>query len=249
MLAGDATAAAATRTHNVLPNGTGYWKSTFVSTGASAGQRPNGFLVEQDGSSEIEAHFHKANQFQVFVRGTGTIGKHPVAPVTVHYASAFSPYGPILSDSDGLHYYTLRDDQDPGARFLPADIAELQRTQRRYATSAPALAPAFGPKLAEARLPAIPTEPDGLGAVRIDAPAGAAIEARIGDHLNDRYVLVLAGTLLSEDRVLGQGSCLFLTRSENPGLVAGGGGASLMLMQFPDAGPWRLRDAHQPASP
>lgn len=235
-LYGLSSAAAATRRRHLLPNGTAYWKSAFIAPDRDApGQRPTGFLVEQEGPSEILPHFHQANQFQVFVDGTGFLGKHEIAPVTVHYTNAHSPYGPILSGETGLHYYTLRDDFDPGARFLPGALPELRKGRRRYATSAP-------PDPAEiatvSRTVMIPFEADGLGAVRVDAPAGETITAAIGLQVNDRFLLVLAGGVEVGGQGLTAGSCLFMGRDdEDPGVVAAPGGASLVIMQFPTHDP------------
>lgn len=233
-LFGLSNVAAASRAHAVLPNGTGYWKSTFISaSGGEMDRRPNGFLVEQEGNSEIQPHFHKSNQFQVFVHGEGHLGKHKIAPVTVHYTNADSPYGPLLSGENGLHYYTLRDDYDAGARFIPGAISELRKGNRRYATSDPAPAP--DPVAIERieRTSMIPYEPDGLGALRVDAPSGAMIETTIGPTINDRYLLVLAGAIDAKGQHLSSGSCIFIPRDEVPTISVPVGGSSLLLMQFP----------------
>src|SRR6185369_6237393 len=54
---------------------------------------PNAYLVCQQPGAALHPHFHQADQFQVFVAGSGRIGKHPVSAVTVHFAAAHSPYG------------------------------------------------------------------------------------------------------------------------------------------------------------
>src|SRR3546814_2583395 len=53
--------------------------------------------------------------------------------VSVHYANAHTPYGPIRAEAEGLHYFTLRDDFDPGARFMPGARPELKPVRRRHA--------------------------------------------------------------------------------------------------------------------
>lgn len=234
MLLGLRDDAAASRQRHVLANGTVYWKSTFINPPRPAsGQQPNAFLVEQAGDSEILPHFHQANQFQVFVSGHGRLGRHEIAPITVHYTSAHSPYGPILSGERGLHYYTLRDDADPGARFLPGAIAELKKGSRRYATSAP-MAPPDPARIERLkRAEAIACEADGLGAVLIDAPGGTEIATAIGPQVNDRYLLVVAGAIALAGQDLAAGCCLFLPRGEAPRISALPCGASVAIMQFP----------------
>ena len=80
---------------------------------------PQAFLVEQEANATILTHYHQQNQFQVVVGGDGTLGRHAVAPLLVHYAGAFTGYGPIVSGAQGLQYLTFRANNDPGAQFLP----------------------------------------------------------------------------------------------------------------------------------
>jgi hypothetical protein len=212
--------------------------STLIST-SNPGQRPNAFFVEQPPSLTLATHFHAANQFQVFVHGSGRLGKHEIAPVTVHYTNAFSPYGPINSLADGLCYFTFRDDYDPGARFLPEAIVELQKTKRRYATSKPLDAPKDRPITTEQRIDMIPLAEDGMGAIRVDAPNKATMLTRMDPAHNDRFILVLTGEIDCGDTVIGPRDCIFLARDEAPLVTARDGGASLLLLQFPNTGPWK----------
>ena len=66
--------------------------------------------------SVTPAHFHQTNQFQVFVGGGGTVGKLRADPLTVQYAGANTPYGPITAEGEGIHYFTLRQEWDSGAK-------------------------------------------------------------------------------------------------------------------------------------
>src|SRR5947209_4589797 len=100
--------ARAERRHHILPNGTGFWRTGLITSPAQERVSPQAFLVEQDPDSVIEPHFHLENEFQVMVAGSGSLGRHPVEPVSVHYAGAHTGYGPIASGSDGLSYFTLR---------------------------------------------------------------------------------------------------------------------------------------------
>ncbi len=42
----------------------------------------------------------------------------------------FRAYGPIRAGADGLHYFTLRNGWDPGARYMPEARTELPRPRR-----------------------------------------------------------------------------------------------------------------------
>ena len=96
---------------------------------------PQGFLVDQPPDSVTEPHFHETNQFQVFVNGSGYFGKLDIAPLIVQYANGHSPYGPIVSRSEGMRYFTLRARWDPGAKYMPASRKKLIEGNQRQRLS------------------------------------------------------------------------------------------------------------------
>ena len=71
---------------------------------ASGHPRPQAFLVEQQAHWSLRTHFHLEHQFQAFVGGSATLGKHAVGPLTVHYASPHSAYGPLNAGAAGISY-------------------------------------------------------------------------------------------------------------------------------------------------
>jgi hypothetical protein len=83
---------------------------------------PEGFLVETPGLTPgnlTPPHFHGVNQYQLMVGGGGTIGKFKLAPGVLHYADAYTPYGPIVSGPDGLDWLTLRQGSYIGGHLMP----------------------------------------------------------------------------------------------------------------------------------
>jgi len=125
-------------------NGTGFWLTSYIganrySLNAAPSPElgaiyPMAFLVEQDPGAVVGAHYHQADQFQVMVAGSGRLGTHDVAAGAVHYAGAWSAYGPLSAGPAGLSYFTLRNGWDPGARYLevPANRADLRAKPRRH---------------------------------------------------------------------------------------------------------------------
>src|SRR3954464_12357154 len=112
-----ATADAARKSRRpIVSNGVSAFLTTFIGSNrynrAAAAPEPPGpeavypmaFLVEQPPGSVVQTHFHEANQFQLVVGGSGTLGKHAVQPIAVHYSNAFSAYGPITAGEEGLQY-------------------------------------------------------------------------------------------------------------------------------------------------
>ena len=84
---------------------TPYFGSTVANAGAPhpglGVLHPVAVRIDQRPETVNAPHFHQANQFQVFVGGEGMVGKHPIDGVTIHYAQAYSPYGPLCSDRAG----------------------------------------------------------------------------------------------------------------------------------------------------
>ena len=74
----------------VIVDGVTYIKSDWMQTVAAADLSPTVFLVEQPPNVSLRTHFHRQNQFQLFVRGDGTIGRHRLQALMVHYAGAYS---------------------------------------------------------------------------------------------------------------------------------------------------------------
>ena len=79
----------------------------------------------------LRAHFHDVAQFQVFVAGSGHLGKQPIEPMTVFYTDPFTSYGPIVAGEQGITFFTLRADHDAGVRWMPEERARRQPSPGR----------------------------------------------------------------------------------------------------------------------
>lgn len=77
----------------VVVEGDTYYKSDWMDSGRDPENSPTVFLVEQAPHVSLRTHFHRQNQFQLFVRGGGRLGPHDVSALTVHYAGAYTGYG------------------------------------------------------------------------------------------------------------------------------------------------------------
>jgi hypothetical protein len=198
---------------------------------------PMAFLVEQDPGCAAPAHFHQADQFQVVLAGEGRLGTHDVAPVTVHFTGAWSPYGPLVAGDTGLHYFTLRNGWDPGARYMTEDRSVLRTVpgrRHREAVAAPRpVSPASidtGPSCETC----LPDSDDGLGARRYTLPPGAQVTGPDPGRGNGQYWVVIGGSLLHDGTELAARACLFLSPDE-PAFtaVAGPRGLEVLALQFP----------------
>ncbi len=225
------------RRYDVLANGTGYYKGEYMLVPPGNGPAPQSFLVEQDPDTTILTHYHQQNQFQVIVGGSGTLGRHAVAPLLVHYAGAFTGYGPIVSGAQGLHYLTLRPQFDPGAQFLPEARERLVRGPKAHFSSAPiaTLAAAARRALAAPLCEDIlPPAPDGLAVQLYRLPPGASMAALAPSTGHGQYLLVAAGAMHVDGRTLEAPENVFVS-SDEPAFTmrAGPDGLEALLLQFP----------------
>ncbi len=190
---------------------------------------PQGFLVEQPAGAVTPPHFHEHDQFQVVIEGFARFGKHDAPPVSVHYASGHTPYGPIAAGPAGVVYYTLRRAWDPGAKYMPVSRAKLKPPPRRSAMAEPVALTDLR-ALAGTRLELVLAEqPDGLAAWLLQGPPGAELTppAPAG---NGQYHVVLKG----EAGALPVRGCAFVdAATPSPTYRAGPEGAALLVLQFP----------------
>ena len=190
------------------------------------------FLVEQDAGEVTTAHYHQADEFQVVVAGNGTLGRHVVRPVSLHFAGAYTSYGPIQAGAGGLTYFTLRNGFDPGARYM---LREDNRAALRAISGRRHREGVAGPLTADSPTVVLGPEPDGLAAWRHSVGAGQPLRGSSPTDGGGQYWLVVEGRLdLSGGAELGPLSCVFVPPDDARFAARGGsGGAVVLAMQFP----------------
>ena len=212
-------------------NGSQFWLTSYIGANrytAGAAEPPGpgtvypmAFLVEQDSDEVVGAHYHQADQFQVMVAGSGRLGTHDVSAASVHYAGAWTAYGPLRAGAEGLAYFTLRNGWDPGARYMEFSEmrAGLRGVTRRHR---------------EVVGETVSVAPDGLYARRVRIAAGASETGPDPSSGAGQFWLVLSGELRVDGAAVPAMSCVFVYPEEGA-FVAGAGeeGAEVMVMQFP----------------
>src|SRR5688572_14810063 len=113
----------------------------FFRSTVDAPDGPMAFLAQYPPGDNSSTHFHTVDQFQILVQGGGDFGRHQVAPYYVHFARAFTPYGPLhANEKTGWTFMTLRSRFDPGAQRLPGALPRLKAASRnpwQITTNAP----------------------------------------------------------------------------------------------------------------
>jgi len=232
------------------PNG---WSTSFIGVNrntirpgeappAEDALHPVAFLVEKRPGGITRPHFHRADQYQVVVGGSGKMGLHDTGSVAVHYTDAFSAYGPIVAAGDGIAWFTLRPGWDPGAKYMenPDNRAELRASRGRHThweTTTEPLPPldaaALKATAAIGREPVLEDE-HGLATWRYRLPPDAALTGPDPAAGGGQFWLVLGGTLSpAGGAFLGVDSTIFVGPADGPlAATAGPGGAEALCLQF-----------------
>ena len=220
-----------------LFNGELYARTNYLGSDVSHRDTPQALLVEQSPDSIIPTHFHGIDQFQVIVQGDGHLGRKAVEPVALHYANAYTAYGPIRAASEGIFYFTLRAQSEPGAFFIPR-AREFQKANKRRNLTAEVDALRDAEKLKDVigieQTVLFEPEDEGLAALHVRLGPGSPFtgpDPRLG---GGQYYLVLNGALEYGGQPYERWSCIFVQPPEQvPDIVSGAQGAELLVLQFP----------------
>ena len=201
-------------------------------TNAVGDGSPQAYLVMQPPGSVTRPHFHQTNQFQVFVGGSGTVGKLRADPVTVQYAGANSPYGPIKGEANGIHYFTLRQEWDSGAKYLPAQKKLLVKGLQRQIIGGASKTPLPFSGVTTENL--IEPSEDGLLAHYIRFPSGAKTILPDASEGGGQYHVVFAGSLIRDEEEMPPLSIEFASsKAGEVKIEAGAEGLDLVMTRFP----------------
>lgn len=239
------TRALAGRKKLVNPNsGAPRWRTPFfgipVRSDAEVRAAPLAFLIEMTPHSVLPPHFHPVDQYQVFVSGSGQLGRHRASPLAIHYADRHTAYGPITAGAQGVAYFTLRARNDGRGMFLhkPGAREQLQPSKRRFCMVQD-IVQSVPPVLAEISEPATESlfeeqYDDGLAAYMLRLGAGMSMRAPFPAGSGGQFYLVVSGSLRHGHDPLTTWSLLYASSNESPvALSAGEAGAEVLVLQFP----------------
>ncbi|MGE4371039.1 MAG: hypothetical protein AB7E12_15325 [Burkholderiaceae bacterium] len=192
---------------------------------------PQALIARQTSGCVLPVHFHRQHQFQIVLRGSGTLGKHRLAPGSVHYTSPQSAYGPIVAGEQGLDYFTFRVLTDKGAWYMP----EARKFMQLGMFKEQAMGTLPKKLTQHAWQTLIPRREDGLGAWSCDGQAGSLYTIDEPGSSAGRFYAILRGSYSLDDQILPLGSCVFQPGSDrDPELLCCEDGSWLVVVQFPD---------------
>ena len=230
----------------IQSRGTGeeHWRTDFLGKPGDGGgirNEPQAFLIEMHAGETILPHFHEVDQFQVFVAGSGGMGRHPAATLAVHFAEHHTGYGPINAGPQGYSYFTLRAKSDPGAHYLhkPGYREALKPSRKRHGVAAGIML-STEPVLMDRKEASV--EPllqelegnDGLGASLVRLGPGMSHTGPDPRATGGQYYLVLNGSLDIAAGNFPAWSTVFVERDDAPlKFKSGSKGLEALLLQFP----------------
>lgn len=194
----------------------------------------------------LRAHFHPVDQFQLLLGADGSRYQRSAVPaLMLHYADAYSTYGPLEGADPPMRFFTLRAEATDVTAFMPEDRELLLYRGRRNVhfdpfDAAPEL-PGAG-KVEEVAL--VAEETDGLSARMILAGAGAPVVLPGGTGSNGRYCYVAEGSFGYDGRDYATESLGFIAAGDPPATgIAGQRGVRLLVMSFPSPSSRSSREA------
>ena len=191
---------------------------------------PQAYFVEQPPHAIVPPHYHDTNQFQVFIHGETFLGKAKIKPLSLHYAGGHTPYGPITTQEQGVHFFTLRQEWDSGGKPMPEKRDALKPVRRRFRMAENVLDEAILGK----RSDVMPCDLDGLGVSLFSLKPNQQETCDLDTPGGGQYVLVTDGSILYDDIKLPRLSCLFRYPEEPPlHITASKFGATVLVLQFP----------------
>jgi rubredoxin len=209
-------------------------------------QAPTAFLAQYEPGDNSCTHFHQVDQFQILVKGKGTLGRHQVEPYYVHFARAYTPYGPLhADDKTGWTFMTLRTRYDPGAQRLPGALPKLQavRDRKPWQVTSMAQFPVRGSSVNIAENADI-RDDRGLYVRTLTMAAGATMAAPSPSQGAGQYIIAVKGTLVHEDRPRPALTVVFSAPNEEPlRIQAGPDGLEALIVNFPRAEQVRTEDS------
>jgi rubredoxin len=207
---------------------------------------PSAFLAQYDPGDRSCSHFHTVDQFQILVKGKGQMGRHEVAPYYVHFARAYTPYGPLHADPQtGWTFMTLRTRYDPGAQRLPGALPKLKQVadRRPWQVTTRAAFPVVGSGVSLQDIPEIKDD-QGLFVKALTMAPGARTSAPTPSGGDGQYVVVVKGSLFHDGRECKALAVVHIKPDEPPFAIhAGATGLEALILNFPRVAA-RARDGH-----
>ena len=208
----------------------------FFGSMGSSEPGPQGFLVEHlPAHTSVGAHFHPVDQFQVFFGSPGSFYKRsPMDAVMLHYADAYSTYGPFGTAEQPCSFFTLRAHGSAFTGYMPGSRDRLvRRGLRQQHVCLEHLCAGVLPEGVR-RDELIVSHSDALAASLLSCGPDQQIALDSLTTSGGQYCCVLAGEIVQGGRRFGPRSLGWCDPgAPMPDFRSGPEGARVLVMRFP----------------
>src|SRR5262249_41377127 len=150
--------------------------------------------------------------------GKAKFGRHDVTPYCVHFARAYTPYGPLNMDvKEGLTFFAMRAHRDLGAQRLPDKrdvLAGIPDRQPWQLTRSFELIPVPADREYVMQLDPVMQDSMGLAAYSLVMKPNARADAPDPSQTDGQYVVVLKGSLHHEGKEYNAPALVFVKPDE-----------------------------------
>ncbi|HVF64220.1 MAG TPA: hypothetical protein VNE58_09520 [Casimicrobiaceae bacterium] len=213
-------------------------RTDWLENGHRSGAVADGVPLDLPPNSVLDTHFHRENQFQLFVTGEGRIGRYSVRPLTVHYAGAGTGYGRWSQGRKACRTSRSARCTTP-ARGICRRREDLVRGPKRSLHSEPS-EPLVRDTLRSLAAPVvidpIALQSDGIAAQLIRLPPRTLHTIEIDPASGaGQFLIVIAGPVAVNDRAFSPFDVVFASRDESPfRLLFKDDGAEVIVLQTPE---------------
>ncbi len=210
----------------------------FIVARPEQGISAQAMLVEEGPHRNLRTHYHDQDEFQIFVSGGGTNGRHPIKPLQLHFARKHTPYGPILASEAGCAFLTLRSRTDVGAKFMPESRPLLDSVPDRkpWQIGVDIEFPAVSQGMALHALAGVQDE-HGLAAQALRMTPGSRMQAPSPAGTDGQYLVVLRGSLVHQGKAHEAITVIFRDAADAVfELGAGAQGLDALILDLPRLG-------------
>lgn len=217
------------------------WRTNYFGKKSDGQLRnvPQVFRIDMPSEKIVKSHFHAVDQYQVFVSGSGNLGRNAIPTLCVHYVDHHTGYGPIVAGVGGFSYFTFRARTDSGAVYLetPGYRERLKPSKKRH-HSVSNIVLSIDPVMAAREVvqaeTVISAEEDGLCSVLLRAGAGMTVTCPDPQGSGGQFVFVVNGDLMVDDNLYPQYSVIWVDANDAAlRCQAGPNGTEALILQFP----------------
>ncbi len=226
--------------------GTGipHWGTEFFGPryATEDGQGPQSLMTAMSADEVVLPHYHEITQYQLFVAGSGKMGKNDLLPLTVQYKDHHTAYGPVVAGPQGMTFCALR---IKTAKSVPVYLnkpgyrEQLKPSKRRNLISDPIILstePVLEHRKEASWEPLYPAEKttDGMAAHVLRLGSGMTAMGPDPKRCGGYYLFVANGSLDKAGENYPLWSMLVVESNEDAyEIKAGKKGLEVLVLQFP----------------